>query len=107
MKNEHLLYTGALAVFDDFSLSCNNFSVVHDTSNNNLNILRTKYELEQIAGRGDEFSQAINIMKWIYDNVWHNNGTKDVEFIPKDAMSILEYSFGKWAVSTREQSSQI
>ena len=95
MAAEYLLYKGALAVFEDFSLSCKDFIISHDTGGNALNTLRKTYSLEKVAGEDREFAKAINVMRWVHDNVLHNGGTKDVEFIPKDAMSILAYSFGK------------
>lgn len=93
---EYLLLTGALRVFDDFSqVGCSDFAIEHDRTSPGLNTLRDAYSIEKVAGGGDGFSKATNIMRWVHGNVLHNGGTRDVEFVPKDALSILEYAFGK------------
>jgi|GEM_PF-794462 len=97
MSTEYLLYRGALTAFDDFSLSCKDFTIHHDTESTALSTLRETYGLEKVAGENCEFTKAINIIRWVHDNVLYNGGTKDVEFIPKDAMSILAYAYGKGA----------
>jgi hypothetical protein len=96
MNSEYLLYTGALRVFDDFSSeSCGEFVIEHDIVHPDFRTLHEKYPIREVAGRGDDFSKAINLMRWVYDNVLHNGGRKDVEFVPKNSLSILDYSFGK------------
>ncbi|MDR0287740.1 MAG: transglutaminase-like domain-containing protein [Clostridiales bacterium] len=96
MNNEYLLLIGALRVFDNFTVTnCQNFKVKHDTASPDFNILHSKYPIRDIAGDGTDFSKTIKLMRWVHDNVLHNGGTKDVEFVPKNSVSILDYSFGK------------
>jgi hypothetical protein len=92
----YLVHIGALKVFNDFSYSnCKNFSIRHDISNNQYLKLKEQYNIKEIAGNEDDFSKTTNMLRWVHDNVLHNGGTKDVEFIPKNSLSILDYSFGK------------
>ena len=98
MNNEYLLLTGALRVFDNFSASdCENFVIEHDTTNPNFELLRNQYSLLDVAGNGNDFSKAINLMRWVYENVLHCGGGDEVE-IQRDPISILDYSFGKGRV---------
>jgi len=95
MNSEYLLLTGALGVFDNFSEStCKNFVVEHDMSNVKFELLRRQYSLLEVAGNGDDFSKAVNLMRWVYENVLHCGVGEDVD-IQRDPISILEYSFGK------------
>ena len=95
MNNEYLLLTGALRVFDNFSQSsCDNYIIEHDVKNPGFELLRSKYHVLEIAGGGNCFSKAINLMQWVYDNVPHCGGGGEVD-ISKDSVSILDYSFGK------------
>ena len=95
MNNEYLLLTGALRVFDNFSKSnCGNFFIEHDLKNPNYDLLRNKYSLLKVAGNGKDFSKAVNLTRWVYENVLHCGGGTDAD-IPREPISILEYSFGK------------
>lgn len=50
----------------------------YDFANPKLNILREKYDLEKIAGNGNEIDKIINLMKWVHRTVgWDGmNGIK-------------------------------
>ena len=98
MNNEYLLLTGALKVFNNFSeLSYDNFIIKHDFKNPKLEFLRNQYSLLEVAGNGNDFSKAVNIMRWVHDNVLHFGGGGEVE-LSKDSISILNYTFGKGQV---------
>ena len=95
MNNEYLLLTGALRVFDDFSQSgCENFVIEHDIKNPEFELLRNQYSLLKIAGNGNDFSKAVNLMRWVHENVLHCGGGKQ-EVILRNSVSILNYTFGK------------
>jgi len=98
MNTEYLLLTGALRVFDDFSQSsCDDFMIEHDISNSKFEFLQNKYLLSDIAGNGNNFAKAINLMRWVHDNVLHFGGGGEID-ISKDSISILNYTFGKGRV---------
>lgn len=98
MNNEYLLFTGALRVFDDFSQSsCNNYIIEHDVKNPKFELLQSNYHILEIAGKGNDFSKATNLMRWVHDNVLHCGGGREVDIL-KDSLSILSYTFGKGQV---------
>ena len=65
------LYSGLLRLYDDFDPfpdeRAPNFQ--YDFSHPELDRLREKYQLDRIAGAGDEWSKALNLMKWITEHV--------------------------------------
>lgn len=70
MSNEYLLLTGALRVFDDFSQSnCDNFIIGHDVNSPKLDLLRSNYNVLEIAGSGNDFSKSIKLMEWVHWNI--------------------------------------
>ncbi len=95
MNNEYLLLTGALKVFNDFTCSNEGYYIEHDITHPKYELLKSKYPVVQTAGDGSDFSKAVNLLRWVHDNVLHCDGTKDIEAIPLDSISILDYSFGK------------
>jgi len=95
MNNEYLLLSGALRVFDNFSeVSCENYTIEYDINNPMFELLRNQYSLLEVAGSGNDFSKAVNLMRWVYENVLHCGGGADVD-IQRDPISILDYCFGK------------
>lgn len=51
------------------------------------------YPVQEIAGKGNELDTALNLLRRCSENVLHNGGTKDVEFIPKTSLNILNYDY--------------
>jgi len=95
VDNEYLLLSGALRVFNNFSQSgCENFSIEHDTKNSKLELLPKQYSISDIARNGNDFSKAVNIMRWVNENVLHCGGGIEVDVV-KDSVSILNYTFNK------------
>lgn len=95
MNNEYYTYIGALRVFNDFSCQTNEYAFSYDYNASGYEKLLTKYRIDKVAGNGSELDKALNLMKWCSENVLHNGGTKDVEFIPKTSVDILDYAFQK------------
>jgi len=95
MNTESLLLTGALKVFSDFTCSAEGYSIEHDTNHPKYELLKSTYPIVQIAGNGSDFSKATSLLRWVHDDVLHGGGAKDVDFVPKDPLSILDYAFGK------------
>jgi len=95
MNSEYLLLTGALRVFNNFSHSiCEKFHIEHDKQHPEFELLRERYPIMDVAGNGTDFSKAINLMRWVYNNVKHCQGGEDIAITP-DPISILDYCFGK------------
>ena len=55
--------------------------------------LREKYNLDEVAGEGDSFSKAQNLMQWLTDHTCYNGASKG--WNPDDSLAILDYSFDK------------
>ena len=95
MDLEYSLFTGALAVFHDFHGSNSPMKFTYDFKTKELEKLKQKYKIQEVAGNGTELEKVINLLTWCHQNVLHNGGSKDVEFLPKNSLAILDYSFGK------------
>ncbi len=90
MNSKYRIFAGALRVFQDFSSSnVKDLSFVYDFNNDNFALLKHKYPIIDIAGKGDDLSKALNLLRWVYDNTWHE-GNKDFSFIKQDSISILD-----------------
>jgi len=50
--------------------------------------LRTRYNLDSIAGNGNEISRILNLMHWVHNTIRHNGMKPMLE--NKDAMSLIE-----------------
>jgi len=95
MNDTYRLLSGALRVFEHFpEAGCEHFFIEHDIENPNFELLHNQYSILEIAGDGSDFSKAINLMRWVHENVRHCGGGREVD-ISKDAVSILNYTFGK------------
>jgi len=95
MNNDYFIYTGALRVFDSFEVNTGEYEFSYDYKASGFERLKSKYRIDEVAGNGSELDKALNLMKWCSENVLHNSGTKDLEFIPKTSVDILDYSFQK------------
>ena len=93
--NHYFLLSGALAVFSNFKGNDSHVEFTYDFHAKEFEKLREKYKIQNVAGKGSEIEKVVNLMRWCNQNVLHNGGTKDVEFIPKNSLAILDYSFGK------------
>ena len=58
-----------------------------------LPVLKNQYELDKIAGNGDDLSKALNLLFWLCDHTYHK-GDYD-NHIPMNSLDLLEYSFDK------------
>lgn len=95
MNNEYYTYIGALRVFNDFSCQTDEYAFSYDYNAPEYDNLRMKYRIDKVAGNGSELDKALNLMQWCSENILHNGRTKDVEFIPKTSVDILDYAFQK------------
>jgi len=60
-----------------------------DVSSSNLKSLRKFFNLDSIAGEGDEISQILNLLKWVHDNIRHNGN--NFTFCEFDAIDLYNY----------------
>jgi len=57
----------------------------------NLSTLKERYDLERVAGSGDDFSRALNTLFWLCKHVRHDGNFDN--HVPMDAIDLLAYSF--------------
>jgi len=87
------IYTGLLKAFPlpaekhDYI----NFSFVHEHPK--FDMLKSNYPIVDIAGNGDDFSKATNLLHWVSDNIYHKGDYSGS--ISANALDYLDYSFGK------------
>ena len=58
-----------------------------DPTDENLSQLRTAYDLEAVAGGGDELSRIFNLLRWAHQSLRHDGG-RGVE--PENSLRILQ-----------------
>ncbi len=59
-----------------------------DSSDEDLRILREEYDLETIAGDGDELYRIMNLMLWVNENLEHDGNSENP--YPPNAANIIE-----------------
>jgi hypothetical protein len=95
MNHEYSLLIGALRVFDDFDFGNFKGNFTYDFFAPEYDTLFSKYKIRTISGDGSEISKVLKLLRWCSENVRHNGGTKDVEYISKTSVDILDYAFQK------------
>lgn len=87
------IYTGLLKAFplpktgnNDVNLSC-------DCNHPKFDSLKSSYPIESIAGDGDDFSKAVNLLHWVSVHNWHKGDYSGS--IASNALDLLNYSFNK------------
>ncbi len=88
------LLLGALKVFSVFD-GATDIKFSYNFKCTEYDELISKYNLLNVIGNGSTLEKVIRLMEWCSQNVLHNGGTKDVEFLEKNSLSILAYSFQK------------
>lgn len=95
MQSNYSLLIGALKTFHDFTGDNVKKDFIYNHCATGFSELLSKYPVQEVAGNGDTIEKALNLLSWCSENVLHNGGTKDVEFIPKTSLDILNYSYKK------------
>ena len=60
-----------------------------DSSNENLTDLRNQYQLEAVAGDGEEWSKIVNLLKWVHETLRHDGSSSSPD--PETSLNILSY----------------
>lgn len=87
------VYTSLLRMFDEFHGNNEGIQLSYDISSPEFLKIREKYMLDNIAGKGDDFSKAKNILFWLSKNCYHNGNFNFKE--ETNGKNILEYSYQK------------
>ncbi len=96
------LYTGLLRLYDEFdSLPDSEAPSFHyDCSHPELHRLRETYRLDRIAGSGNDWSKATNLMAWMQQHIGYRGDITSAlpevcKSLPMNAIGLLEYAFEK------------
>lgn len=95
MERTYALLIGALKTFHDFSGDNTACTFTYDHTALGFSELLSEYPIREIAGNGSEIEKALNLLSWCHQNVLHNGGAKDVEFVRKTSLDILRYAYKK------------
>ena len=107
MKQEDSLLASVLKMSRHFSGNCKNVEFIYNFGAPGFSVLLDQYPIKEIAGNGSELEKVLNLLCWCSANVLHNGGIKDVDFIPKTSLDILNYAYKrgkKFGVYCRLQS---
>jgi len=87
------IYTGLLKAFalPEEKKGDINFSYVNDHPK--FDTLKNNYPIENIAGGGDDFSKAVNLLRWVSGHMYHKGDY--AEKISQNALDLLEYAYDK------------
>jgi hypothetical protein len=95
-KNYNIL-RGILKIHNTFRRTTENANIKLqiDFTDENFSVLRTKYDLDTIAGTGGDLSKSLNILFWLCEHTDHFGSYDD--HIPMNSLDLLEYSYDKGA----------
>ena len=87
------IYTGLLKAF---ILPATEKRDIHFSYDNNLpkfSLLRSSYPIEAIAGAGDDFSKAVNLLHWVSKHTYHKGDYDGA--VAHNSLDLLNYSYDK------------
>jgi len=59
-----------------------------DSSDLHLRLIRKKFRLDSVAGKGNEISKLLNIMNWVHNTVRHDGGSNNPKI--KNAINLVK-----------------
>lgn len=87
------IYTGLLKAFSLSNEVKEDLQFSYDNNHPKLGELNSIFSIDLIAGSGDDFSKAINLLNWVSNHMYHKGdyvGTKGY-----NSLDLLNYSFDK------------
>lgn len=88
------IFAGILRMNDGFTRSTlGERRFTYDLLNQKWSLLKNRYSLDVIAGNGDDFAKAANLLHWLSVNTVHK-GDYDNR-VPENALDLLNYTFGQ------------
>ena len=86
----HDIYTGILKAFPMFTADKRKVDSIFDNTNPQLNELKSEYPIKTVAGNGNDFSKAVNLLHWVSKHVYHNNTD---EGLAHNSLELLNHSY--------------
>lgn len=87
------IYTGLLKMNPEFEAS-QKVILKYDFASPILKTLREKYNLNSVAGNGDDLSKAFNLLHWVSRHIMHNGNSQAQVY---NILDLMDYSFDKEA----------
>ena len=101
-NDQFRLFNGLLRLYDEFDPQPDKQApgFQYECSHPELGRMREKYQLDRVAGTGDDWSKALNLMKWVTANISHRGDITSAlpevcKSLPMNGPGLLEYSYGK------------
>jgi len=91
--SQYDIFTGLLKVFPLPVKKQDDVDFLFIFKHPKYEMLKAKYPIVDIAGNGDDFSKAVNLLNWVSSNIYHMGNYSGA--IPANAISYLDHAFGK------------
>lgn len=92
---EYDIYTGLLESFNEFIQIDYEFETKYILNEDIITELRQKYNLDKVAGDGNDLSKILRLLYWVTGNIYHNGSMMSNYDVYVDSISLLNHSFGK------------
>ena len=86
------VYCGEIFNFLQFAKG-NTYRISYDFEAAELSVLRERYRLKEVAGKGSEFRRALRVARWLFPRLKHD-GAYD-NGIACNSLALMEYCFEK------------
>ncbi len=86
------IYTGLLKAFP-MRTEGESINFSYDNRHSKFMQLKNQYPIDVIAGAGDDFSKAVNLLHWVSNHIYHKGDYS--ANIASDSWNLLNYSFDK------------
>lgn len=85
------IYTGLLKAFTLPTAEERDIQFSYDNNHPKFSLLRNNYPIEAIAGAGDDFSKAENLLHWVSNHIYHKGDYDGA--IAHNSLDLLNYAY--------------
>lgn len=87
------IYTGLLKAFTLPTVENRDIHFSYDNNHPKFSLLRSSYPIEAIAGVGDDFSKAVNLLHWVSKHTYHKGDYDGA--VAHNSLDFLNYAYDK------------
>jgi hypothetical protein len=87
------IYTGLIKAFPLPIVVKRDIHFSYDNNHPKFSLLRSSYPIEAIAGDGDDFSKAVNLLHWVSKHTYHKGDYDGA--IAHNSLDLLNYAYSK------------
>ncbi|MCL2406091.1 MAG: hypothetical protein FWC92_11190 [Defluviitaleaceae bacterium] len=91
--SQYDIYTGLLKAFPLPTKKQDTVNFTYDFKHPKFDLLKNKYPIVDIAGSGNDFSKATNLLNWVSSNIYHMGNYSGS--IPSNAIDYLDHAHEK------------